>query len=134
MRNSTRQPCAAVLAVVFLSLAVSGCGSGNGGAASHDIESQTQSSSTGDDEQADGSAEGRNPATKEAAERYRDCLEAAGIGADIVDDNWVVFTAESSQGSVSSTDSDDTDNPRQQAIEQCQAKVPDYHDPDFNTK
>lgn len=77
-------------------------------------------------------AAGLEPASKQAAEQYRDCLTAAGVPAQIMDGNWVVlqWTGDGS-GSVSSGS---TDGDRDKAIKECQAKVPDYHDPDFNTK
>ncbi|MBW3091293.1 hypothetical protein [Bifidobacterium miconisargentati] len=84
------------------------------------------------DSQGGDAPQGSNPASKQAAEQYRDCLTAAGVPAQIMDGNWVVFqwTGDGS-GSVSS---ESTDVDRDKAIKECQAKVPDYHDPDFNTK
>ena len=57
------------------------------------------------DSQGGDAPQGSNPASK----------QAAGDGS----------------GSVSSGS---TDGDRDKAIKECQAKVPDYHDPDFNTK
>ena len=66
------------------------------------------------DSQGGDAPQGSNPASKQAAERYR-VLQWTGDGS----------------GSVSSGS---TDGDRDKAIKECQAKVPDYHDPDFNTK
>ena len=49
-----------------------------------------------------------------------------------MDGNWVVLQWEGGDSGSVSADSDDKD--RDKAIRDCQAKVPDYHDPDFNTK
>ena len=136
MGNTIVKSCGALLTAVCLSLAVSACGSD---ANTRDIQGQSPSSSIPDDGQAGDSPDGTNPATKQAAEQYRDCLEAGGVGADIVDGNHVVYTVEGFKGSIS-TDADHPDmqgsasSPDEDVVEQCQAEVPDYHDPDFNTK
>ena len=54
------------------------------------------------DSQGGDAPQGSNPASKQAAERYRDCLTAAGVPAQIMDGNWVVlqWTGDGS-GSVS---------------------------------
>ncbi|MBT1179039.1 hypothetical protein [Bifidobacterium vespertilionis] len=103
-------------------------------ASSSDAPSATTSQDTAPktDSQGSDAAQGVNPASKQAAEQYRDCLTAAGVPAQIMDGNWVVFQwTGNDSGSVSSGS---TDGDRDKAIKECQAKVPDYHDPDFNTK
>ena len=138
MRNTIVKSCGALLTAVCLSLAMSACGS-DSDASTRDIQGQAPSSSTPEDGQAGGSPDGTNPATRQAAEQYRDCLEAGGVGADIVDGNHVVYKVEGFKGSFS-TDDDHPDmqgsasSPDEDVVEQCQAEVPDYHDPDFNTK
>lgn len=88
------------------------------------------------DSQGDGRSgdvpQGANPASKQAAERYRDCLVSSGVPAEIMDGNWVVLQWEGGDSGSVSAGSDDKD--RDKAIRDCQAKVPDYRDPDFNTK
>ena len=76
--------------------------------------------------------QGANRASKQTAERYRDCLTAAGVPAQIMDDDWVVLQWSGDDSGSVSSESANTD--RDKAIKECQAKVPDYHDPDFNTK
>ena len=84
------------------------------------------------DSQGGDAPHGANPASRQAAEAYRDCLAAAGVPAQIMDGDWVVlqWTGDDS-GSASSGSGD---GERDKAIRECQAKVPDYHDPDFNTR
>ena len=84
------------------------------------------------DMQGGAAPQGANRASKQAAERYRDCLTAAGVPAQIMDGDWVVLQWSGDDSGSVSSESANTD--RDNAIKECQAKVPDYHDPDFNTK
>ena len=127
-----RLAAAAALAAA-MTLPLSACGQQQP-TQSSDAPSATASQDTAPkiDSQGGDAPQGSNPASKQAAEQYRDCLTAAGVPAQIMDGNWVVlqWTGDGS-GSVSS---ETTDGDRDKAIKECQAKVPDYHDPDFNTK
>lgn len=49
-----------------------------------------------------------------------------------MDDDWVVLQWSGDDSGSVSSESANAD--RDKAIKECQAKVPDYHDPDFNTK
>lgn len=124
---------AAATLAAMMTMPLSACGqqqsSQSSGASS---ASTSQDATPKTDSQGGDATQGANPASKQAAEQYRDCLTAAGVPAQIWDGNWVVlqWTGDDS-GSVSSGS---TDGDRDKAIKECQAKVPDYHDPDFNTK
>ncbi|KAB7790724.1 hypothetical protein [Bifidobacterium leontopitheci] len=132
MRNTiVLRLAAAVALAAAMAAPLSACGqSQSSQSAAKPTVSQDAAPKT--DSQGGDAPQGSNPASKQAAERYRDCLTAAGVPAQIMDGNWVVlqWTGDDS-GSVSSGS---TDGDRDKAIKECQAKVPDYHDPDFNTK
>lgn len=124
---------AAVALAAALAAPLSACGQQQSSQSSGAPSATTsQDAAPKTDSQGGDAPQGSNPASKQAAERYRDCLTAAGVPAQIMDGNWVVlqWTGDGS-GSVSSGS---TDGDRDKAIKECQAKVPDYHDPDFNTK
>ena len=126
-----RLAAAAALAAMTL-IPLSACGqqpsrSSGASSASASREAVPKTDSQGGDAPHD-----ENPASKQAAEAYRDCLASAGVPAQIMDGDWVVlqWTGDDS-GSASSGSGD---GERDKAIRECQAKVPDYHDPDFNTR
>lgn len=122
-----RLAAAAVLAAT-LAAPLSACGQQQSSQSSGAPSATSQDAAPKTDSQGGDAPQG----SKQAAEQYRDCLTAAGVPAQIMDGNWVVlqWTGDGS-GSVSSGS---TDGDRDKAIKECQAKVPDYHDPDFNTK
>jgi predicted small secreted protein len=138
-----RNKCAAILALCLISVPLTACGNpaSNNGAGKAPISNRTvapddnadapENSSEGNSSEGN-APKGKNPATRESAERYRDCLEKKGVGAEIMDDNIVVFKFEGDEGSVGSSSMNSSD--RQQAIEECKSEVPDYHEPDYNTK
>lgn len=130
-----RLAAAAVLAATLaatLAAPLSACGQQQSSQSSGAPSATSQDAAPKTDSQGGDAPQGSNPASKQAAEQYRDCLTAAGVPAQIMDGSWVVlqWTGDGS-GSVSSGS---TDGDRDKAIKECQAKVPDYHDPDFNTK
>lgn len=84
------------------------------------------------DSQSGDAPQDTNPASKQAAEAYRDCLASAGMPAQIMDGDWVAFQWTDDDSGSASSGSEDGE--RDKAISECQAKVPDYHDPDFNTR
>lgn len=127
-----RLAAAAALTVTLTPLATA-CGQSQSSQSSGTSSATTsQEAAPQTDTQGGDAVQGTNPASKQAAERYRDCLTAAGVPAQIMDGNWVVLQWTGDGSSSVSSDSDDED--RDKTIEECQAKVPDYHDPDFNTK
>lgn len=84
------------------------------------------------DSQSDDALQDASPASKQAAEAYRDCLASAGMPAQIMDGDWVALQWTGDDSGSASSGSEDGE--RDKAIRECQAKVPDYHDPDFNTR
>ncbi|MCH9276721.1 hypothetical protein JS533_010630 [Bifidobacterium amazonense] len=127
-----RLAAATALTVALMPLATA-CGQQQSSPASGTSSTTTsQEAAPKTDSQGGDAVQGANPASKQAAEQYRDCLTAAGVPAQIMDGNWVVLQWTGDGSGTASSGSDD--GTRDKAIKECQAKVPDYHDPDFNTK
>ncbi|NMM93757.1 hypothetical protein [Bifidobacterium oedipodis] len=120
----------AVLPLMLMSL--SACGQ------IHTADAPTTSATSSSVPQSDGNDQNNNEqndtntTTEQAAQQYRDCLEDHGIPAEIVEGNRVVFQWQESDANSISESSNDTN--RDAAIQKCQVTVPDYHDPNFNTK
>ncbi|MCI1254240.1 MAG: hypothetical protein LKG12_03620 [Bifidobacterium tibiigranuli] len=134
MRTTRTTQLTAIMLLAAITMPLVACGENNsGGIAQTQVpSSQTQGSELPEDSTAGNAPKPGKGAGKEAAEQYRDCLNENGVPADIVDGDRVVFRVEDPHSGSAGSDAKDTD--RDVAIGQCQTQVPDYHDPDFNSK
>lgn len=126
---STGQARVALLLSTMLLVSLAGCGLNETVSTAEMDRSDSSDISSLDSEQAGQAPKGRNRASRQAAEQYSACLAEQGVDTRIVDDSYVVFQVEG-EGSAGSSLGDE----RQRAVDMCLAEVPDYHDPDFDSR